>query len=59
MLIHQVHPWWIWTKVTGELVVVPKTPEIRGTSTIFQLGDAPFTQEAHNLWLGWLRNLNV
>ena len=27
--------------------------------TIFQLGDAPFTQEAHNLWLGWLRNLNV
>ena len=59
-LIHQVqHPWWIWTKVTGELVVVPKTPQTRGTSTIFQLGDAPFTQEAHNLWLGWLRNLNV
>lgn len=36
-----------------------ENPRNLKNSTIFQLGDAPFTQEAHNLWLGWLRNLNV
>ena len=59
MLIHQVHPWWIWTKGDWWTCCCTENPRNPRNFTIFQLGDAPFTQEEHNLWLGWLRNLNV